>query len=315
MYDNGFNNATTNQTLIFSQRFEDYMSTHIGWQYGISGTLILSFILRQVFNVRKKKEVNAIALDIFLQIDMMAAISSGLLFYILTFTDTETLVDIEKKDVLDWIVAVVFVFIWAKPAILFLVVPSISKMLITLIFMLQDVAAFMVIMIIYIIALTQIFSTLLQDIAPQFSTLFKSVITTFDTMIGVYEYGGTSNKWELIFTALMILNLFFIFILLLNFMIAILSTTYGVMLEQGQFKYKCALYGYCERYMIAFKDKRVGDLVLHAPPINALALLLVPLTFLSSKGSTGKFTENACDKFSKFLFWGENIIFVGFFVL
>ena len=71
-------------------------------------------------------------------------------------------------------------------------------------------------------------------------------------MIGVYVYEGTDNKWELIFTGLMILNLFFIFILLLNFMVAILSTTYGTMLEEGQFKYKCALYNYCERYMIAF---------------------------------------------------------------
>lgn len=176
----------------------------------------------------------------------------------------------------------VFIFIWLKPVVLFLVVPSISKMLITLIFMLQDVGAFLVIMIIYIVALTQIFSTLLQDTAPQFSTLFYSVRTTFDTMIGVYAYEGTTSGWEIIFSGLMILNLFFIFILLLNFMVAILSTTYGVMLEQGQFKYKCALYGYCERYMIAFQEKRIGDLVLHAPPINVLTLLLVPLAFLSS---------------------------------
>ena len=59
-----------------------------------------------------------------------------------------------QKDLIDWIVAVVFIFIWAKPSVLFLVVPSISKMLITLIFMLQDVGAFLVIMIIYIIAMT-----------------------------------------------------------------------------------------------------------------------------------------------------------------
>ena len=59
----------------------------------------------------------------------------------------------------------------------------------------------------------------------------------------------------------------------------------------------------------------MGDLVLHAPPINALTILLVPLTFLSSKGPQAEFTEAVCDKFSKFLFWGENIIFVGFFII
>ena len=91
----------------------------------------------------------------------MAAVSSGLLFYLLSFTDTQTLINEKDKDFIDWVVALVFIFIWSKPGCLFLVVPSISKMLITLVFMLQDVGAFMVIMIIYIVAATQIFSTLL----------------------------------------------------------------------------------------------------------------------------------------------------------
>ena len=42
------------------------------------------------------------------------------------------------------------------------------------------------------------------------------------------------------------------FVLLLNFMIAILSNTYATMLESGSFKYKCSLFEYCERYIIAF---------------------------------------------------------------
>lgn len=44
------------------------------------------------------------------------------------------------------------------------------------------------------------------------------------------------------------------FVLLLNFMIAILSNTYATMLESGSFKYKCSLFEYCERYIIAFQE-------------------------------------------------------------
>jgi len=42
-------------------------------------------------------------------------------------------------------------------------------------------------------------------------------------MIGVYEYGGTNKGWEYIFTGIIIVHMFLVFILLLNFMVAILS--------------------------------------------------------------------------------------------
>lgn len=71
-------------------------------------------------------------------------------------------------------------------------------------------------------------------------------------MLGSYDYVGAGGDQELIYTALVILNLFFLNILLLNYMIAILSGTYGDMLEEGGFLYKTMLFKYCERYMIAF---------------------------------------------------------------
>lgn len=57
------------------------------------------------------------------------------------------------------------------------------------------------------------------------------------------------------------------------------------MLEQGQFKYKCSLYDYCERYMIAFEEERFGEIVIHTPPLNVIALLMVPFSFIP--GETG----------------------------
>ena len=56
----------------------------------------------------------------------------------------------------------------------------------------------------------------------------------FDSMIGVYGYDG-SNKDEYLYSFAMWLNLFILFIVLLNFMIAILSDTYANMLESGTF--------------------------------------------------------------------------------
>ena len=91
--------------------------------------------------------------------------------------------------------------LWARPFMLFLVVPSVSKMLLTLVAMLYDVRYFTILMSCYLVIVTQIFSTLFQDINTGFDSLFKSFRRSFDTMIGVYEYGGSGNK-EMLFTVL-----------------------------------------------------------------------------------------------------------------
>jgi len=98
---------------------------------------------------------------------------------------------------------------------------------------------------------------------------------------------------------------------MLNFMVAILSTTYSAMLESGSFKYKCALFEYCERFMIAFdkKNKNCGEIVIHSPPINALCLIMTPfLPFTEIMEKVGEY-------FSYMNFWIENLFFLTGFVL
>jgi len=65
-----------------------------------------------------------------------------------------------EKDKLDLMVALVFALLWARPFMLFLVVPSVSKMLLTLVAMLRDVIPLLTLVLCYIIAMTQVFSSL-----------------------------------------------------------------------------------------------------------------------------------------------------------
>jgi hypothetical protein len=120
------------------------------------------------------------------------------------------------------------------------------------------------VMVAYLIMGTQIFQTLFQDMNSNYKDFYHSLRSMFDSMIGVYGYSG-SNKDEYLYSFAMWLNLFILFIVLLNFMIAILSDTYANMLESGTFQYKCVQYQYCERYTIAFKDHEYGEMVIHAP--------------------------------------------------
>ena len=74
------------------------------------------------------------------------------------------------------------------------------------------------------------------------------------------------------------------YVLQLNFMIAILSNTYEAMLERGSFRFKCSLFEYCERYMIAFDEidsqkGGYGELVIHPPIINLFCMVLLPFIF------------------------------------
>ena len=108
---------------------------------------------------------------------------------------------------------------------------------------------------------------------------------------------------------LMIFHVFFANILLMNYLIAILSTTYENMKETGIFKYKVNLYQYCERYMIAFSDKAYGEIVLHAPPLSYLSILMVP--FLACEKAMIHISKG----FSYVMYWLENILFLVFYLI
>lgn len=84
-----------------------------------------------------------------------------------------------------------------------------------------------------------------------YSNFAIALRSTYDSMIGNYGYAGSGSQ-EYVYSLAMWFNLFVLFIVLLNFIIAILSDTYAKMLESGTFLYKCVQYMYCERYTIAF---------------------------------------------------------------
>ena len=125
--------------------------------YGINGSLVLNYILRQYFNLRKNPNVNPIAMDPFMFTDLVYAISSSVLFGYITTQKFEFLLDKNTKNYVDWLVSIVIILAYMRLFILFLVIPSISKMLLTLLTMFKDVANFFIIMVCYIFAVTQIF--------------------------------------------------------------------------------------------------------------------------------------------------------------
>ena len=126
--------------------------------------------------------------------------------------------------------------------------------------------------------------------------------------MGGYSYNG-SGKAEYFYTVLIIFHIFIANILLLNYMIAILSQSYVDMLDLGSFMYKCSLYEYCEKYMIADTEDCYGEMVRHAAPMNGLVVLMMP--FIPSRTAM-KWIAN---KYSLMVFWLENFFGVFFFLI
>lgn len=108
---------------------------------------------------------------------------------------------------------------------------------------------------------------------------------------------------------LLIFHVCFTNIILLNYLIAILSSTYGKMRISGIFAFKVNLYSYCERYMTAFKDRAYGEMVIHPPPLSFLVAVLLPFSF--SPESLKKMSM----LISYAIFWIENIFYIILFVV
>jgi hypothetical protein len=129
-------------------------------QYGVSVTLVLSVVLQQVFNLCRAKGVNVLKPDKLVYFNVVfACASSAVFWYITVFLDGKYLANDGKKDFVDYMVAAVLTLAFSKFFALFIVVPSVSKMLLTLFTMLVDVVPFLFIMLCYIALATQLFST------------------------------------------------------------------------------------------------------------------------------------------------------------
>lgn len=155
--------------------------------------------------------------------------------------------------------------------------------------------------------MSSVFTTLYQDYnEDKYGNLSTSFRTLFDTALAVYDYDGMGSR-NLSHSILLIFVAFLTNILLLNFIIAILSTTYENMKETGIFRYKSNLFKYCEKYLIAFRSD-YQELVLQPAPLAYLSLILIPFS------PSRKLTIKVGKIFSYFMYWVENVIFIILFI-
>jgi hypothetical protein len=135
--------------------------------------------------------------------------------------------------------------------------------------------------------------------------MLYSFRTLFDAMLGSYNHISTSDPAWLLHTGVLVLHIFVSHVFLLNYLIAILSTTYEEEEPKGIFAYQSFRYRYVERFSISHKDQNGYDeLVVHAPGPNLLFFILIPGLIKDEK------MKRIAHIYSKIQFWVENVYLI-----
>eukprot|EP00347_Sterkiella_histriomuscorum_P019128 403342842 len=272
-----------------------------------SATLFIHQLQKLLFDLVAPQKLY---LDKWTIIDFISSILNIACFNYIGNATIEQVLDENRKMFLDYYVICVTLVSWMRFFSYFLVIRVISKLMHTLIRMIYDMIGFGIIFSCYLILVASIFTTLFYEPEPEhFGSITISIRVLFDAFLGSYQY-TTNPAYEKSFSVLMMTHVFVSNVFLLNFLVAILSTVYEVMIDLGEFHYKSNRYQYIEKYSIPMLDTSYfRELVIHPPPLNIFALFLIPFSFRKkTMKKTGKI-------FSKLMYWVENVPYLGSFLL
>jgi Polycystin cation channel len=271
-----------------------------------SATLALHLISKFIFNLCVEVKM---PLDKWSMIDLICSVFNIVCFNMIGKTSPETIIDRKQKESLDYYVIAVVIVSWLRFFGYFLVVRSVSKLISTLMRMISDAVSFILIVSSYLLLMSTVFTTLFQSSMPDdYPDISTSLRTLYDSMLGSYNYSDQEN-YMLSNSILTMIHVFLSNIFLLNFLVAILSTVYEVMMEHGEFSFKSNKYEFIEKYSIAMLDTNgYAELVIHPPPINIFTLFILPSILRKH------WMKKAADCFSKFMFWLENALYLMVFM-
>lgn len=184
---------------------------------------------------------------------------------------------------------VVLVCAWLRFFSYFLVITSISKVTITLFKMLWETISFLIILVCYLLLMTTIFATLFRNTDTDDADVYHSLSTTFRALIDYffanYPYREMAN-YTTSHSILYMLHVTFSNIFLLNYLVAILTTVYDIMIKNGDFYSIDYQYQFITKYIKSIEEQNGYEVfILIPPPLNYFS---TPLVFFSFWKSTMK---------------------------
>lgn len=243
-------------------------------------------------------------------IDFFCSISNIVCFNVIGSIEPDQVIDVARKQRLDYYVIAVVVVSWLRFFAYFLMIRQISKLIMTLYRMLIDTISFIFIVCCYLLITSTIFTMLFQDtdMSESYGSLSMSYRTLFTALTGAYAY-STDPSFETSNSILTMVHVFISNIFMLNYLVAILSTVYEIMKDEGEFSFKANKYQFIEKYSVAMLDPNgYSELIIHPPPLNVFTLFILPCIIKKS------LMKKAADVFSKLIFWCENVLYLMVFL-
>ncbi len=247
--------SVVDETAIKLKNLIESISKYINWSFMalfFSCSLLLQFFFKTVFNVFASKKI---PYDKWTIMDTLCGSLNIIAVVALREVKPETLLETLNKEILDYFMIFVLCICYLRFFTYFLVMRNLAKLLLILVAMLKDTIAFLFILASFIVIMSSIFTTLYQNSYPD---LFGNLVITarflYDAAIGQYAYDGIEGDRAVSCSILLTFHTFMGNVFLLNYLIAILSTTYETLSQSGIFMYKVNVYQYCERYITAFND-------------------------------------------------------------
>ena len=119
----------------------------------------------------------------------------------------------------------------------FLLFKPIAMLILTLIKMFADAKTFGILMVMYLSLALTVFMLLFQENSINYQSMLYSFRSLFDAMLGNYSHISTSDDQWLLHTGVMILHIVIAHVFLLNYLIAIMGTTYEEEEPKGAIAY------------------------------------------------------------------------------
>ena len=192
--------------------------------------------------------------------------------------------------------AVMSVFIWGRFLLMLQLTKSFGPMLRIVIVMVSDVLKFLAIWIVILVCLASVSNLLFGDITG-YAKFFQTLQLMFGTGLGNYDLGAFENSQfdKLVGEIFIVIAVLINSVVLLNFIIAILADTYSKLSVQSLGIYYD---GIIARIPLYEDDMRYGGLIVAAPPLNLLAVVMIPFYLFIKDDRRLRQVNDAYTKFS-----------------
>ena len=267
--------------------------------------LFMQLFLKLVYNVVARRKLN---LDKWTSLDILTAVTNTVAIITLSTVTAEQILD-DVNNLLDYYIIAIVVIAWIRFFMLFFLINVLSPLIHTLFMSIVSTLAFICIMLCYMVIASTVFYTLYVDIKPsQYATFFLSFRSLMGAMLDYTDFDDLGSR-ELSFSILIHIHIFIAGVLLMNFLIAIITTVFEDIRQTGDFSYQSNVYQYSDKYIQPILDRNFTELACHPAPMSLIGYGLIP--FICSPTTARKVGQ----WLGLIVFWLENIaIILAFFI-